>query len=148
MPKLKPAGVIVDQTLVNQLDSSLNESGLYFHPTYEEPMEPGSGSMAIVYYTKTIPAMGNMMGMGFVQMLVSSLLASLFVSKLALSTFAHRLGVASFLGVFVAVWADVGNMIWWRHPLDWTAFHFGYDVFSWVLAGLVIAALVKPPQVG
>lgn len=144
MPVVRPASVIADQELVEAMSSSLNESALYFYPDYAEEPGDSSGPMAILFFNREMPSMAKMMGMGFGHMFVSALLVSLFVSYLRLRSFAGRLTFVFSLGLFVAVWADVGNMIWWRHPTLWTAFHFGYDVLSWLLAGVMIAAIVRP----
>lgn len=144
MPIAQPAGVIQDTSIVERM-SSLGESGVYFHPTYTEaPSETASGPMVVLYYVSEIPSMGMMMGLGFAHMLAASLLACLAVNYLNPATFSKRFLIVCGLGLFTALWADVGNMIWWHHPASWAAYHFGYDLFSWVLAGLVIAALLKP----
>ncbi len=144
MPAVQPASVITDQALVEKMSSSLNESAVYFYP--DPAVEPGdaSGPMAILYFNIDLPDMGKMMGMGFGHMFVTALLVTLFVASQKLSSFAARLKLVFGLGLFVALWADVGNMIWWRHPPQWTAFHVAYDVFSWLLAGAIIAAIIKP----
>ncbi|MEZ6131557.1 MAG: hypothetical protein R3C59_23045 [Planctomycetaceae bacterium] len=67
-------------------------------------------------------------------------------ANLRLHSFTGRLAFVFCLGLFCAVWADVGNMIWWRHPPLWTAFHFAYDTLSWLLAGVIIAAIIKTGQ--
>jgi hypothetical protein len=144
MPVLQPADVITDSTLVDKMNASLNESGLYFYPTYVEPVDANAGPMATLYFNTSAPSMPMMMGMGFVHMLVSALLASIGLSFVSRRAFMERFALVFFLGLFVAVWADLGNMIWWRYPLAWTAFHFAYDVLSWLLAGLIIASIVRP----
>ncbi len=144
MPSVRPAEVIADADFVNAMSASLPESGVYFYPDYANPSEEPIEPWAIVYFNKTAPAMGLMMGMGFGHMFLAALLASCGVSCLAEKSFARRFAMVCFLGLFVALWADIGNMIWWRHPIGWTVFHFSYDVLSWVIAALVIAGLVKP----
>ena len=144
MPILKPVGIISSNDLVTNMSEALPTSGLYMYPSYVEHDESHTGPMAILFYEKTAPFMPLMMGMGLGHMFVTALIASIFVSWLSPPTFTQRLGIVVLLGLFVAVWADVGNMIWWRHPIAWTAFHFAYDLLSWLIAGLVIAALVKP----
>jgi len=147
MPFVRPTTVISDQTLIDNMSSSLNESAVYFYP--DPATEPGesSGPMAILYFNTDMPDMGRMMGMGFAHMFVAAVLVTMLVSSRKLPSFAERFRFVFCLGLFVAWWADVGNMIWWRHPSGWTAFHFGYDVLSWLLAGAIIAAIMKPCSV-
>lgn len=120
------------------------ESAIYFYP--DPATEPGesTGPMAILYFNTDMPEMGKMMGMGFAHMFLTAFLVSLFVSSRHLPSYTERLKFVFCVGLLIALWADVGNMIWWRHPPGWTAFHFGYDVLSWLLAGSIIAAIVKP----
>ncbi|MEZ6132655.1 MAG: hypothetical protein R3C59_28645 [Planctomycetaceae bacterium] len=148
MPIIEPTTVISDQALIDSMSSSLNESAVYFYP--DPATEPGesTGPMAILYFNTDMPDMGKMLGMGFGHMFITALLVTAFVSSQKLPTFAARFGVVFFVGLLIAVWADVGNMIWWRYPPGWTAFHFGYDVLSWLLAGVIIAAIIKPSPAG
>lgn len=148
MPIVKPANAITDATVVEKLASSLNESNIYFYPDYAgEYSEDQTGPTAMLYFHKEMPSMGKMMGLGFAHMVLSALLVSVSLSFSGRRTFAERFAFVFFLGLFVAVWADLGNMVWWRYPLAWTGYHFAYDVLSWLLAGLVIALIVKPKLV-
>ncbi|MCA9131079.1 MAG: hypothetical protein KDB22_28540 [Planctomycetales bacterium] len=144
MPSVTPAGVFSDESLVASMKQTLGESGVYFYPSYSEPIPDGE-PVAIVYYLANAPEMGGTMGMGFAHMLVASLLACLVVSWLRLPTFADRFKLLAGLGLLIAFWADIGNMIWWHHPLGWALFHFGYDASSWAVAGAAIAAILKSP---
>ncbi|MEZ6138816.1 MAG: hypothetical protein R3C53_28350 [Pirellulaceae bacterium] len=141
MPLVRPVSVIADEALVEKMSSSLGTSGAYFYPDFATESSDSSGPMAILYFSTELPQMGAMMGMGFAHMFVSALLVSIFASWRNLRTFLERLTFVFCLGLFAAVWADVGNMIWWRHPPTWAAYHFLYDVLSWLLAGIVIAGI-------
>lgn len=141
MPILKPADVITDTALVDQI-TALPESGVYFHPAYDKPADEGT-PMAMVYFKQSL-SMGTMMGAGLFHMFLCSALAAAVVTRLDLPEFSSRFGYVFATGVLLAIWADFGNMIWWHHPPVWTLFHFAYDVLSWTLAGLVIAAIARP----
>ena len=136
MPSLKPASVITDPELIEKMSESLTESAIYIYPDYTQPGEDESKPMAILYFERQTPSMGATMGLGFAHMFVTAMLVSLVVAKAKIQSFASRLAFVFVLGLFVAVWADLGNMIWWRHPWQWTAFHFGYDTSSWLIAVL------------
>ena len=145
MPIVRPAEVITDQAVIESMSETFSESGLYFYPDYAEAEGASKpGPMVIAYFYTDQPAMGPMMGAGFGHMLVTALLVSWIVSLSNRSLFVDRVKIVAVLGWFVALWADVGNMIWWRHPPLWTVFHIGYDLISWLVAGLIIAAIVKP----
>ena len=144
MQAAKPAGVIEDAALVEHMAQSLGSTGLYIYPTYMKDTSNEAGPMALVYFNSVKPAMGPTMGKGFAHMLASSVIVCLIVYNFASDSFAKRFTCVVWLGVFVAVWADLGNMIWWNHPPFWAAFHCGYEIVSWTIAGLAIAAIVKP----
>lgn len=144
MPVVRPAGVVSDPEVIATLDASLERTGLYFHPDYANAPDESTGPMALIYFIQKSPSMGTMMGLGFGHMFFSAFLASVIVSLCALKSFAKRVGIVLALGLFVGVWADIGNMIWWHHPTAWAAYQFAYDVVSWLLAGVVIAILVRP----
>lgn len=142
MPIIKPATVLAEGDLVEAMGTALPSDGLYFYPDYAEP--PESGPVAMIFYRDAVPDMGMTMGMGFGHMLITALIVCVVVSRLNLPTFGQRMGWVAFLGLFVAVWADAGNMVWWHHPPNWVAFHAAYDLLSWCVAGLIIAAIVVP----
>ena len=144
MPMVRPAEVISDKAVVDALSDGLKDSGLHIYPDYGDPEAHGSGPMVFTYFFTDPPNMGAMMGSGFAHMFVCALLASMVVSIAMPKSFSQRFLIVFFLGLFVALWADIGNMIWWRYPSVWTAFHFGYDVLSWAVAGLSIATIVRP----
>ncbi len=144
MPVIGPAKAIADQALVEKMSTSLSESGVYFYP--DPAVEPGdaSGPMAILYFNTDMPQMEIMMGLGFGHMFATAILVGLFVSSRKLPAFSERFVLVSFIGLLVALWTDIGNLIWWRYPLLWAMYHLGYDIFSWLLAALILAAFLKP----
>lgn len=141
---VKPVGEIESQEVITAMDKALSEPGVYKHPGYEQSMDTHEGSVAMLYYVPEMPNMLKLMGIGFAHMLMCSVLASVLVSTLNSKTFIARFGVVFFLGLFVALWADVGNMIWWFHPTGWGVFHIAYDLVSWAAAGAIIAAIIQP----
>ncbi len=138
----EPAHVLKDEALAEQIDASLAESGLYIYPDYAS-QEQG-GPTALLFYNSEPAPMLAIMGAGFLHMFVTALFVSLVVSRLDIASTRGRIALVTCFGIFAAVWANGGHLIWWRHPYLWTAFHIGYDVLSWALAGIVIALIVKP----
>ncbi|MCM2375009.1 hypothetical protein [Aporhodopirellula aestuarii] len=141
MPIAMPAKVLQDDALAEQIITSLTEPGLYIYPDYTS-QEHAATSM--LFYNSEPPPMLAIMGAGFLHMFASALFISLVVSRLEIASTSGRIAMVSSFGCFVAWWANVGHLIWWRHPYSWTAFHVAYDISSWVLAGIVIALIVKP----
>jgi|GEM_PF-355027 len=79
---------------------------------------------------------------------VSSLIAALLlvVALPELEGFVQRTAFVFGLGVFAAVAVRFSEPIWWHLP--WRHFVHGaiYDSVSWLIAGVVLAAIVKPPR--
>lgn len=141
MPVIRPASVLSDQAIVDQI-MALPESGAYFYPDYADAEAAGT-SMALVYFKKSI-SMGAMMGGGLLHMFFCSAIVAAVITRLNLPAFSSRFGYVFAMGLVLATWADIGNMIWWHHPPVWAGYHFAYDLISWILAGLVIATIAKP----
>jgi hypothetical protein len=81
---------------------------------------------------------------GFLHMLVTSLLIGLVLWKARLATFGARFGLVFLAGLAAAIFANLGEPIWYYQPWDWNLLQFGYDLTVWILIGLVMAKFVQP----
>ena len=52
------------------------------------------------------------------------------------------------LGLFATLWIEGANVIWWHYPTSHSIFSGAYNVIAWLLAGLVIGAIVKKRGAG
>ena len=135
------------------------ESGVYIVPFTEDPDAMSdensefnqrhlAGPIFSIYLSKTgMAPMGfDVIGIGF---LIDVLAAALAVGLILClgpcgNSYACRVGFVTGLGVFVAIIGHVSYWNWMHFPLDYTL-AFVFDVVvGWALAGLAIAALVKP----
>jgi lysylphosphatidylglycerol synthetase-like protein (DUF2156 family) len=83
---------------------------------------------------------------GFVNFFTSAMIA---VGVLALGLplwprFGQRVLVVFLLGLFAAVTVEMANPIWMHHAWDYSAYRALQHVSGWLLAGLAIAAVLKP----
>jgi hypothetical protein len=152
-----------DESAVTEaLKSTLPESG-----TYIVPMCPGmnasdeaakahekraaEGPTMTVHYRKDGFSMAQMpvvMGAGFVHMLLTGLLAA-FLLRLALPGLGCYSGRVLFvfgLGVFAALATRLGDIIWFRLPWAYPLGQTVYCVVAWLLAGVVMGAIIRPGQ--
>ena len=91
--------------------------------------------------------MGMTMGLGFVHMLISSVFCCILLAMAEpLCCYGSRVGFVFGLGVFSSLWIEGADLIWWHFPLSHVLFMSAYNIIAWLLAGLVIAAIVKKPQ--
>lgn len=61
-------------------------------------------------------------------------------------SYARRVGFVTLLGLFAAVFIDLGPPIWFQHPWDYHLVLVLYDVLSALAMGLVLAAIVRPSR--
>jgi len=84
---------------------------------------------------------------GFLHMLITALLIGLVLRRTGLATFGARFGLVFLAGLAAAIFANLGEPIWYFQPWDWHLLQFGYDLTAWVLFGLVLAKFVQPEAV-
>jgi hypothetical protein len=87
------------------------------------------------------------MGLGWLHGLVAALLAGYLLATVTgvMNTFPRRLAFVFALGLFGSFTMVLGDAIWWHHPLGFQLTQFGYHAVNWLLAGLVLAAVIKEP---
>ena len=135
------------------------ESGLYSLPygSDEEMMDPESefgkrhkaGPIVSIFYRHqgADPMPPLTMGIGFATDLAAAFIISLLLSctgSCCVSYF-RRVGFVAAFGIFLALTAHVSYFNWMRFPLDFTLAFIVDAIVGWFLAGLVIAAIVRPP---
>lgn len=138
------------------LREHLPATGVYFVPahqgddtetaleTYEERHRAGPLAFVVFQREGKEPFSPTLMVLGFLHGFLACLLAAALLAALAAggSLRARWLTVFS-LGLFVAVFVNLGGLVWWSVPPAWMAVEAGYNLVGWALAGLPIAALVR-----
>jgi len=83
---------------------------------------------------------------GFLQELVTVMLmgALLAFAGPSLPTYVSRVRFLTVAGIAVAIFADLGAPIWWRHPWPFHLVSAVYTVTAWFVAALVLAAVIRP----
>lgn len=148
-----------DENAVRALMTSQDlETGVYVIPygegeSWADPesefqQNHRAGPLFSIYYTKdgSDPMPPQLMLMGFLNDLAAAFVVSwmlLCATGCCKSYFSRVLYVAGF-GVFLALMAHMSYMIWMRFPQDYTMMFVVDVVVGWFLAGLGIAAIVKP----
>lgn len=145
---------------IESLKQIFPESGVYMYPWVGAAAKDQPGSeeefnkqhadgpiVQVFYHAEGIPpeAMGKMMGFGFLHMLVSSFLCCYLLKHSNCgTTFLNRLCFVFTLGLFTTIWIEGADLIWWHYPLSHVLFMGTYNVMAWLIAGAVIAAIMKP----
>ena len=134
------------------------ETGLYSAPfgSDEEMMDPESaftkkhqaGPIFNVFYRKegSEPMPPLMMVTGLVTDFLAALIVALLLSCAngCCASYGKRVGFVTAFGIFLALTAHVSYYNWMRFPVDYTLMFIVDAVVGWLLAGLAIAAIVKP----
>ena len=149
-----------ESAIIDALKTQHLETGVYVAPYSENPAdmsEPESefmkrhtaGPIFSVYYQRegAEPMNAGVLGTGFVIDLLAALLAACLLSSIGPCGRSYwcRVGFVTGLGIFVAVVGHLSYWNWMHFPLGYTV-AFMIDVtVGWLLAGLAIAALIRPP---
>lgn len=153
-----PEEDVVRDALVNQdIDS-----GVYIVPfgTGEDMSNPDSefmkhhkkGPIFSIYYHKggKEPMSMSVLGIGFLTDLLGALIASIMlwccVSGSRCCTYMHRVGFVTGFGVFLALMGHVSYYNWMNFEGFYTLMFVVDAIVGWFLAGLIIAAFVKPAE--
>jgi hypothetical protein len=152
------------ERVASVLKEAIPESGMYFYPAGDCPMcsddkeavekfmaAHRAGPLVQVVYQKegADPMNPAWMGVGFVHLAAGSLVAALLLllALPALQTYLCRVLFVFGLGVFAVVAIDFANPVWWHHPWGYTLGKSLFDATGWLLAGIVLGAILRPAKV-
>lgn len=162
-----PMGSLMTSTIANEdavravLRAELPATGVYFVPevkhTPEGDLAPGvearhhDGPLVHIFYRDgsiAVFSIGYMLT-GLLHSFVAALLAGYLLSGVlgSLKTYAKRVLFVALLGVFAAFAMKVGDAVWFYHPLGYELMGTLFTAINWLLAGLVLAAVIKKPLV-
>ena len=141
------------------------ESGAYMYPGIDE-MKPGmsaeeqkaareamsekhrKGPIFMIHIQKEglEPMPPDMMGRGLAINFVAAFIASLLLWMAACKYYLQRVLFVSLFAVFATTISHVNLWNWMLAPQDYTIAFVIDVVIGWTIAGVVIAAIVKPPK--
>ena len=153
---MSPVKYMEDDTAVAAaMTAAMPEPGVYFLPDFADYANDSEGFNAkheagplaqIFFHPTGRSAMDpSVMIFGFLHMVASVTVVALLLTlvKGSLPTYASRLIFVVGLGLFAAIFNRLGDMIWFFHHLDWTLFNIIFGLISWLVAGAVLAAMIK-----
>lgn len=139
------------------LQQSIHESGHFFlpHPSgmsatdesvkkaTEERYKTGP-VIEIVYRAHGIDKLTTF-SVGYAHFVASSFLAGvlLWLAYPGLPAYGARVLFVTLAGVFAGFAINLADPIWFHHPWTFAVWKFGFEVGCWLLAGLVLGALVR-----
>jgi hypothetical protein len=146
-----------EEATVGQLQGALKEPGIYLFPGHDMSKPLSESEQAalfekikkgptgfLVYHPDGGEAMSpQQLGTEAGTNIVCALLAALLLAQTRLGYVGRVLFVTG-LGLFGSLIVSVPYWNWYRFPLDFTAAQTVEHVVGWFLAGLVLAAIVRP----
>lgn len=137
-------------------DGGCPKTGLYFFP-WVAPNDPKMMEKSAALREKNASGlmicrppgasdMAPMLIKEFVKELAQALLAAFLLSLAPLLAYAARAGFVALVGMFAGLGTDTSYWIWYGFPADYTLANITIGVMGAVVAGLVIAAIVKPAR--
>lgn len=146
-----------ETALIEPMRSTITESGLYFFPGMDRSHTPSESELAaweakikegpsglLLVHPRGGEAMSpRQLGTEFATDVVAALLAG-FLLTYVRAGYAGRVAFVMLLGVFGFVTISVPYWNWYGFPFDFTAAEGIDQLVGWTLAGLVLAAIVRP----
>jgi hypothetical protein len=157
---MKPVPYQTRAKVTDGMKTLFSESGVYFLPFPEEGATPRDledvqqrqreGPLVEVIYRKDgVEAMSPAyFATGFGHMALSALLAGALLSLAApaLRSYPRRVAFAALLGFFGAFAFDLSSILWFHHPWQFPVMMAAFDASGWLLASLVLAAVIRPAR--
>jgi len=148
-----------DDAVVAVLQMNLPESGTYFSPYRDANATPEQDKVLmerhlrgplveIIYIKEGLDPMTPVaLAAGFAQILVSTLVAGVLLSFAApaLPAYVQRVGFVLLLAIFAVVALNLADIVWFHHPWPYPAMRAAFVASGWLLAGLLMGAIIKAP---
>lgn len=145
-----------EKNLVAQIEHKMPGAGLYYFPDWPEDQSEQAmaafnrrherGPVGFIIKAAGGPVMApSVMATGALIDLIAAMIAAwlLWLARGSLPTYAHRVGFLLLMGLFVGVVADATYWNWMHFPADYSVVMIADRGVAFLLAGLVIAILVR-----
>lgn len=148
-----------DDGVAAAITKDVREPGLYVLPGWDmsksqsaEEMEAHMAKVAkgpygfmVLYPNGRDPSMGKRLPIEFGTNVVCALLAAILVSQLR-SDFGVRVACVTLVGLLASLMTLVPYWNWYGYPTDFTLAQIAEHTVGWLLAGIVLAAIVRAPS--
>jgi hypothetical protein len=156
-----PLPLADQEKFVAGLETLTPASGVYFFPYAGPSASPEDQEVVqkrqregplveVVYRKNGVDAMSPAyFAKGFGHMVLSALLAGTLLSLAApaLRSYPRRVAFAALLGFFGAFAFDLSSILWFNHPWQFPVMMAAFNASGWLLASLVLAAVIRPARV-
>jgi hypothetical protein len=146
-----------EDTVMTAMQMNMEQRGVYIFPgmptttdkavvdEYSQKYKDGPVGMIIYDPEGSDPMSPAQMIIGFIISFLSAFFVAWFLSRstAAASTYIARVAYCGMLGIFVSVSVHLVNWNWMGFPPDYTVGWIIDTIIGWLVAGLVISAIIK-----
>jgi hypothetical protein len=146
-----------EEGMAAAMKQAVPEPGLYFLPGYDrskpqteedmrahmEKVTKGPYGFMVLYPAGRDVSLGKRLPIEFGTNVVCALLAAIVVSQLRPGFFV-RVGCVTLIGILASIMILVPYWNWYGFPADFTLGQLVEHAVGWFLAGIALAAIVKP----
>ena len=148
-----------EKPVLSAMENSMgSRSGLYFFPWTDmksanamaqvEAKMKVNPSGLLVYHPPGANGMTwLMLVIEFVKEAIVSTIAAFLLAQTMLVSYLTRAGFIALAGVAAGLTTNVSYWNWYGFPTDYTAAYAAIDIVAYVVAGLAIAAILKPARI-
>jgi hypothetical protein len=119
-----------------------DKSGFYLFPA-SMSAPPGPGGLLVYHATQTQMDPKTLATEGVAE-IVRAILAAFLLSLTALTGYLPRVGFVGLVGLTATLTTNPSYWIWYKFPTDFTLAAMTIEFVGYVVAGLVIAAILRP----
>jgi hypothetical protein len=148
-----------EETLIAAIKKDVREPGLYFVPGRDMSKSPSTEEMEahmakitkgpygfmVIYPEGRDSSLVKRLPIEFATNVVCALLAAILISQLRPGFFV-RVGCVALIGLLASIITLVPYWNWYGFPTDFTLAQIAENTVGWLLAGIVLALIVRPSQ--
>lgn len=135
-------------TMIAQVSEAAGgKAGLYIFPDYmSEKASAARGPSAVLSFTPDAPTGLSPMNLisEFLSELVEAILAAWLLAQAGLAAYGARVAFVTGIGVVAAILAEAPYWNWYSFPLDYSLTNAFMQIVGFLVAGLAMAAILKP----
>lgn len=146
-----------EEAVVSALKINIEEKGVYTFPGMKQSEDPAvveewkqkyeEGPVGMIIYDPEgkSPMNAGQIIIGLIISILSAYFTAWFLSRstAAASSYLARVAYCGMLGIFISVAVHLVNWNWMDYPIDYTVGWIIDAVIGWLIAGLVIASIIK-----
>lgn len=148
-------GVTSESPIAEALKNNVSESGVYILPysadhsqeaqvEVHKKMAEGPYAFMVVHPNGIDLSMSKMMVGGLLLHIIVALILSFLLSKTSGLSYSQQVGFVALAAMAGTLLVNVADWNWWNFPVTYILINLLDALITWVLAGMVIAKLVKP----